>query len=59
MEVNTKLKFNHPVREIYPFLSNDNIKKITNAIRENTIYKTGPIPINIFREFIAKFLGSV
>ena len=47
-----KLKFNHPVKEIYPFLTDNDIKKCFREIREKTDYKNGPIPHEIFQKFI-------
>jgi hypothetical protein len=47
-----KLHFNHPLKEIYPFLTQDEIKNCFIEIRKNPLYETGEIPSKIFDEYV-------
>lgn len=51
-----KLNFNHPIKAIYPFLSNEEIKHIFTIIKEETEYNTGPIPRDIFENAVVNYI---
>jgi hypothetical protein len=51
-----KLSFNHPVKEIYPGISSDEITYILNKIKDKTNYKTKPIPNDVFAKYYIDYL---
>lgn len=53
-----KLSFNHPVKEIYPGISSDEIQYITKKIKDETDYKTGPIPQDVFSKYYTDYLTN-
>lgn len=53
-----KLSFNHPVKEIYPGISSDEIEYIFEKIRNETNYKFGSIPTDVFLKYYTDYLTN-
>jgi hypothetical protein len=53
-----KLNFNHPVKAVYPGLSQDDINNICKLVHENTKYKSLSFPSDIFHKYAAIYLLS-
>lgn len=57
-ELKIKLSFNHPVKEIYPGIGTDEIEYILEKISNETDYKSGTIPRDIFSKYYADYLKN-
>lgn len=53
-----KLSFNYPFKEIYPGISSDEIKYIIKKIKDETDYKTKPIPNDVFSKYYTDYLNK-
>jgi len=53
---NPRLNFNHPITEVYPGITPDEIKYIYQKICEETEYKSGSFPIEVFNKYYIKHL---
>ena len=53
-----KLSFNHPVKEIYKGISTDEIEYINKKIKDETNYKTKPIPNDVFSKYYIDYLTN-
>lgn len=54
-----KLKWNHPVIEVYPDLTHEEIEYLFKTIKEKTAYKTGTFPIDVFHKYYYELKNKV
>lgn len=52
-----KLSFNHPVKEIYPWISSNGIKYVIKK-KDETDYKTKPIPNDVFFKILHRLFNK-
>lgn len=57
-EFKIKLSFNHPVKEIYPGIGTDEINHIIEKIKNETDYKTGSIPSDVFSKYYINHMAN-
>lgn len=52
------LKWNHPLKEIYSFLSDEDIKAIHKLIQTETEHQTSPIPRAVLDKYCEEYLAN-